>query len=109
QRLSPEMETVLYRVVQEALTNIARHSEATKCRVKLRRRESVVQGVIEDNGKGFDPQTVMLSDEKGRGLGLHGMKERIELVGGSLEFESHPGEGSTIFIEVPLKTEEGIW
>ncbi|MFA5802888.1 MAG: ATP-binding protein [Thermoleophilia bacterium] len=109
QRLSPEMETVLYRVVQEALTNIARHSEATKCRVTLRRRESVVQGVIEDNGKGFDPQSVMLSEEKGSGLGLHGMKERIELVGGSLEFESRSGEGSTIFIEVPLKTEEGIW
>ena len=109
QRLSPEMETVLYRVVQEALTNIARHSEATKCRVTLQRKESVVQGVIEDNGKGFEPQTVMLSDAKGSGLGLHGMKERIELVGGSLEFESRPGEGSTIFIEVPLKTEEGIW
>ena len=51
----------------------------------------------------------MMSDEKGRGLGLHGMKERIELVGGSLEFDSRPDEGTTIFIEVPLQTKEGIW
>ncbi|MBK5225132.1 MAG: sensor histidine kinase [Thermoleophilia bacterium] len=108
-RLTPELETVLYRVIQEALTNVARHSNATSCRVTLRRKEQTVQGVIEDNGQGFDSQTVMLSDEKGRGLGLHGMKERIELVGGSLEFDARPAKGTTIFIEVPLQSEEGIW
>jgi two-component system sensor histidine kinase UhpB len=108
-RLTPELETVLYRVIQEAPTNVARHSDATSCRVTLRRKEQVVQGVIEDNGKGFDSQTVMLSDEKGRGLGLHGMKERIELVGGSLEFDARPAKGTTIFIEVPLQSKEGIW
>lgn len=108
-RLTPELETVLYRVIQEALTNVARHSNATSCRVTLRRKEQTVQGVIEDNGQGFDSQMVMLSDEKGRGLGLHGMKERIELVGGSLEFDARPAKGTTIFIEVPLQSEEGIW
>ena len=108
-RLSPEMETVLYRVVQEALTNVARHSEAEHCRVTLRRKNHVIQGIIEDDGKGFDPGQVMLSEEKGRGLGLHGMKERIELVGGSLEFESRLEEGSTIFLEVPLQSEEVVW
>ncbi|MHB8159484.1 MAG: sensor histidine kinase [Thermoleophilia bacterium] len=108
-RLSPELETVLYRVIQEALTNVARHSNATSCRVTLRRKEQVVQGVIEDNGQGFDSQTAMLSDEKGRGLGLHGMKERIELVGGSLEFDARPARGTTIFIEAPLQSKEGIW
>jgi len=108
-RLTPELETVLYRVVQEALTNVARHSGATRCRVSLRRKESVIQGTIEDNGQGFDSQSVMMSDEKGRGLGLHGMKERIELVGGSLEFDSRPKDGTKIFIEVPLQTKEGIW
>lgn len=108
-RLTPELETVLYRVIQEALTNVARHSNATSCRVTLRRKEQVIQGVIEDNGQGFDSQTVMLSDEKGRGLGLHGMNERIELVGGSLEFDARPAKGTTIFIEVPLQSEEGIW
>ena len=108
-RLTPELETVLYRVIQEALTNVARHSNATSCRVTLRRKELVVQGVIEDNGQGFDSQKVMLSDEKGRGLGLHGMKERIELVGGSLEFAARPVKGTTIFIEAPLQSEEGVW
>lgn len=109
QRLTPELETVLYRVVQEALTNVARHSGATNCRVTLKRRERSINGVIEDDGTGFDSQGVMMSDEKGRGLGLHGMKERIELVGGSLEFDSRPNDGTSIFIEVPLKNEEGIW
>lgn len=109
QRLTPELETVLYRVVQEALTNVARHSGAANCRITLKRRERTINGVIEDDGKGFDSQTVMMSDEKGRGLGLHGMKERIELVGGSLEFDSRPNDGTSIFIEVPLKNEEGIW
>ncbi len=109
QRLTPELETVLYRVVQEALTNVARHSDATNCRVTLRRKENTIVGTIEDDGHGFDSHKVMMSDEKGRGLGLHGMKERIELVGGSLEFDSRQGEGTTIFIEVPLKTKEGIW
>jgi len=51
----------------------------------------------------------MLSNEKGRGLGLHGMKERIELVGGSLEFDSRPTDGTKIFIEVPLQSKEGVW
>lgn len=108
QRLSAEMETVLYRVVQEALTNIARHARAHKCQITLRRKENSVLGIIEDDGKGFDPQTVMMSDDHGRGLGLHGMKERIELVGGSLEFESRPEEGTTIMLEVPLQLKEGI-
>ncbi|MHB8858145.1 MAG: sensor histidine kinase [Thermoleophilia bacterium] len=109
QRLLPELETVLYRVVQEALTNVARHSEASQCMVTLRRKDNMIKGTIRDNGQGFDSQKVMMSDEKGRGLGLHGMKERIELVGGSLEFDSRPQDGTTIFIEVPLQSKEGIW
>lgn len=109
QRLLPELETVLYRVVQEALTNVARHSRASQCVVTLRRKDNLIKGTIQDNGSGFDFQRVMMSEEKGRGLGLHGMKERIELVGGSLEFDSRPREGTTIFIEVPLQTKEGIW
>ncbi|MBE0428297.1 MAG: sensor histidine kinase [Thermoleophilia bacterium] len=108
QRLSPEMETVLYRVVQEALTNVARHSGASECRVLLKHKGNGIEGSISDNGQGFDSQEVM--SEQGRGLGLHGMKERIELVGGSLGFDTRPGHGSTIFFEVPIDTnKEGIW
>lgn len=109
ERLPPELETVLYRVVQEALTNVARHSGADSCRVTLQRKANRIQGVISDNGRGFDSEAAMLS-EKGRGLGLHGMKERIELVGGSLEFDSQTGEGSTIHLEAPIDySKEGVW
>jgi two-component system sensor histidine kinase UhpB len=108
ERLSPEMETVLYRVVQEALTNVARHSGAGNCRVILQRKDAKLEGVISDDGRGFDSETVMMS-ENGSGLGLHGMKERIELVGGSLDFDSRPNEGATVYIEVPIETKEGVW
>ncbi|MHB1390049.1 MAG: sensor histidine kinase [Thermoleophilia bacterium] len=108
ERLSPEMETVLYRVVQEALTNVARHSAAANCRVSLQRRDGKIEAEITDDGKGFDSQTVMTSDHGG-GLGLHGMKERIELVGGSMWLESRPGEGSKISLEVPIQPKEGVW
>ncbi len=106
-RLQPELETVLYRVVQEALTNVARHAGASKCTVKLERAGGELRGQITDNGHGFDPEKVLLST-KSRGLGLHGMQERIELVGGSLRFESRPSKGSTIHLEVPTESKEGI-
>lgn len=105
-RFPPELETVLYRVIQEALTNVARHSGADSCRVTLEKRENRLIGFISDNGCGFDPRQVMRS-EKTRGLGLHGMKERIELVDGFLEFESHLNVGSIIHLEVPIESKEG--
>jgi two-component system sensor histidine kinase UhpB len=107
ERLSAELETVLYRVVQEALTNVARHSGARNCHVGLKRNGAKIEGFVSDDGQGFDSQVMM--SEQGRGLGLHGMKERIELVGGSLGFDSRPGEGATVFLEVPIETKEGIW
>lgn len=108
ERLPAELETVLYRVVQEALTNIARHSGADSCRVSLKRRDGRIYATISDNGHGFDPETMMMSD-KGQGLGLHGMKERIELVGGSLDVDSVSDQGATIQLEVPVVNKEGIW
>lgn len=107
ERLPAELETVLYRVVQEALTNVARHSGADRCSVTIERSDGVVRGEIADNGCGFDPQAVLRS-ERNSGLGLHGMKERIELVEGTLSFDSIPGGGSTVNLEVPLETREGI-
>jgi len=108
ERLSPELETVLYRVVQEALTNVARHSGADSCRVSLERRGETLHGIVADNGRGFNPQRLMATNDR-HGLGLHGMKERIELVGGSLKVDSCPQEGSTIHLEVPIESKEGIW
>jgi two-component system sensor histidine kinase UhpB len=99
-RLPHELEMVLYRVVQEALTNIARHSGASSCSVRLERQDSKIKGVISDNGCGFDVSAVMMSNES-EGLGLHGMEERTELVGGLIRFYSHPDMGTTVYLEVP--------
>ncbi len=96
-RLPAEIETALYRIVQEALVNVARHAEATTAGVILTRRDGSVMAIVEDNGIGCDPQLAM---RQGR-LGLLGMRERAEMLGGSLIVESSPGGGTTVFAEVP--------
>ena len=96
-RLSTEVETTLYRVVQEALTNIVKHAHAQNVSVSLARRESGVAAVIEDDGAGFDQRTV-----REEGIGLLGMRERLALIDGRLGIESRPGAGTTIVAEVPL-------
>lgn len=108
-RLPARLETVLYRVVQEALTNVARHSGAGGCRVVLERGKTLVRGSIIDNGRGFDPQLVLQSEDGCHGLGLHGMKERIELVNGRLNIESSPEAGSAVHLEVPIDVKGGDW
>ena len=97
ERADPTTETTLYRVVQEALTNVARHANATQVSVVLERNAGGVAAIIEDDGEGFDPEL----QDTGR-LGLLGMRERLALVGGSLEIESEPGFGTTIFARVPV-------
>jgi signal transduction histidine kinase len=96
-RLPNEVETTLYRIVQEALTNVVKHAEATRVSILLVRRESSATAVIEDNGRGFVPAT----DSTER-LGLDGMRERAELHDGRLTVESAPGAGTTLVVEVPL-------
>ncbi|MFN7948648.1 MAG: CheR family methyltransferase [Blastocatellia bacterium] len=95
-RLVPEAETALYRAAQEALNNIARHAQASQVGVLLESRDNHAVLIIEDNGIGFDPQ-----QPQERGLGLIGMRERAAIVGGTIEIESAPGRGTTIFIKVP--------
>jgi signal transduction histidine kinase len=97
-RLPEEVETALYRIVQEALTNVIKHANAKTVSVVLTRKGDRVAAVIEDDGRGFDPG--MGRDE---GLGLVGMRERIGLVDGRLSVESGPGRGTTIAVEVPLR------
>ncbi|MGA9750979.1 MAG: GAF domain-containing sensor histidine kinase [Acidobacteriota bacterium] len=97
ERLPDFTETALYRIVQEALTNSVRHSRAKCVSVLLKRREDRVVVVIEDDGVGFDP---VLALHCGR-LGLLGMRERAEMVGGSLVIESSQGKGTTVVAEVP--------
>jgi len=100
-RLTPQVETTLYRIVQEALTNVARHTEASQVSVLLEQRKGSVIAIIEDDGRGFDVEGALTSGQLKR-LGLHGMQERAHLVGGMLTLESTPGVGTTVFIEIPL-------
>jgi signal transduction histidine kinase len=101
-RLPAEIEVAVYRIVQEALTNIAKYAEANNVSVVLRYRNSSLVTVIEDDGKGFDVSEVMALED-GKRLGLFGMHERASLIGGNLTIESQPGSGTTVFLEVPLK------
>ncbi len=96
-RLRSEIETTLYRVVQEALTNIVKHANAHNISVSIARRTSTVAAVIEDDGAGFDPRAV-----REESVGLLGMRERLSFVDGRLEIESRLGAGTTIVAEVPL-------
>ena len=106
QRLPPEIETTLYRITQEALTNVARHADANQVSVLLQRRRGTIILVIEDDGEGFDVAQVMASPEKQDRLGLYGVEERASLVGGKMIVESSPNTGTTITVEIPL---EGAW
>ncbi|HEU5065342.1 MAG TPA: GAF domain-containing sensor histidine kinase [Gaiellaceae bacterium] len=97
ERLPPDVETTLYRITQEALTNVVKHARAKRVSIVLTRRDGSVTAVIEDDGRGFGERQ---TDEDG--LGLLGMSERIALVDGRLNVESSPGSGTTLSIEVPV-------
>ena len=96
-RLPSDVETALYRIVQEALTNIVKHAQANSVSIVLARSGRAITAVIEDDGGGFTPEG------SSNGLGLLGMGERLALLGGKLKLESSPGAGTTIVAEVPLR------
>jgi len=98
-RLPPAVETALYRIIQETLTNAARHARPTRVGVIVERRAGHVIAVIEDDGVGFDPEVAL---HRGR-LGLVGMRERAEALGGSLKIESGLGTGTTVFVQIPVE------
>jgi PAS domain S-box-containing protein len=98
ERLPADTETTLYRIAQEALTNVAKHANASNVEVMLERRGSNVLLVVEDDGKGFTPDR----EGSGQGFGLLGMRERAALVGAALEIESTPGTGTTIFVRMTV-------
>mgnify|MGYP001038461384 FL=1 len=102
--LTPEAELVIYRVVQEALSNVVRHSHASTARVTLERVADAVQATIEDDGIGFDVDEALR--DGGQGLGLFGMRERAAYVGGHVDIESRPGAGTRVRITVPLAEEK---
>ncbi len=98
-RMPTEIETAVYRIIQEALTNISRHAGASTVSVLIERRQNRILVVIEDNGKGFD-----LNGKMGNGhLGLVGMRERAELLDGKLTIESSSDTGTSIYVDIPLE------
>jgi PAS domain S-box-containing protein len=96
-RLATEIETTLYRIAQEALNNIAKHARAGHVEIILERRADQVSLIVEDDGVGFDLAGM---DRDRRGFGLLGMQERAALVGATLQIESAPGDGTTIFVRM---------
>jgi len=97
ERLPSDVETTLYRITQEALTNVVKHANAERVSIVLTRRDGTISAVIEDDGRGFEE-----GSGSGNGLGLLGMRERVALVDGRLSIESSPGSGTTLSIEVPV-------
>jgi two-component system CheB/CheR fusion protein len=105
ERLSPETETNLYRIMQEALNNTMKYAQASRVDVLLERRDNQVVLIVEDDGAGFNPKEE-IGGEDHKGMGLIGMRERAALVGGTLQIESKPKKGTTIFVRVPAQFSE---
>ncbi len=102
EQLNSARRTVLYRVAQEALVNVIQHAQASRVTVNIRKSRNAIQMKINDNGKSFQVDHVLLAKKNGR-LGLVGMRERVEMVGGIFSVESARGEGTTIQAQVPFK------
>ena len=101
--LSDEGKLALYRIVQESLSNVVRHSGADRARITVRAEEGRVRALVEDEGRGFSQARVT---EDGGGLGLVGMQERAVMLGGQVKVESKPGEGTRVKIELPATAVE---
>lgn len=101
-KISNIQETALYRITQEALNNITKHSAASEFSVRVFQDDGRIRLVISDNGRGFDPDIIRLKGN-GKNMGLISMRERAEAIGGRLEIETSPGEGTFIIIEIPVQ------
>jgi len=99
--ISPEVQTVLYRVVQEALNNAGKHSAATEVHVKLSEIQNRFRLEVFDNGLGFDPHEVLSDTQSLAGYGIHSMRERVEICNGNFEIRSAPGRGTAIHVSIP--------
>ena len=106
-RLPVLIETALYRVVQEALTNVLKHSAAQRVSVVLQRSPGQMSAVVEDDGRGFDADRAPAASAAERRLGLLGMRERVALIGGTLTVESGVGRGTTVIARIPLSAGDG--
>ncbi|MCM3876599.1 MAG: HAMP domain-containing protein [Thermoanaerobaculia bacterium] len=107
-RVPQDVATAVFRIVQEALLNVARHAGAEDVLVQIAAGEKALLIEIEDDGRGFDPGSVVQPSETGRGLGLLGMRERVEILGGKMSLDSAPGEGTHLAFEIPIPPEVRI-
>jgi len=101
EQVNGDKRTVLYRVAQEALTNVARHAQASRAEVKIQKLDGAISMKIKDNGKGFRGARV-LQAKKNKRLGLLGMRERLDMVGGKFSVTSAPGKGTTVVAHIPM-------
>jgi two-component system, NarL family, sensor kinase len=102
-RLTADLETLVFRVTQEALTNVIRHSAASEVQVRLMRVGNLLRLQVSDDGRGFDPADLNNPDKSGDSIGVRGMRDRAELFGGKLELKSAPGQGTRVTLIVPLE------
>jgi signal transduction histidine kinase len=105
-RSPPEVEIALFRIAQEAIANIARHAHAESVYISLEFKEKSIAVQIEDDGIGFDHSQGFSAGAGGKGVGLLGMKERAELLGGTLVIDTRPGGGTRVSVEVPVNFKE---
>jgi two-component system sensor histidine kinase UhpB len=107
EKLSPQIETAFYRIVQEALNNIAKHAQADRVEISLVKRDSRIYASIQDNGKGFDLGRVLPPESPERGFGIVGIQERVSLLGGQMDIQTKPGFGTLIHFEIPYENVRG--
>jgi signal transduction histidine kinase len=103
-RLPTDIESHLYRIVQEALNNVSKHAGAQHVSVLIERHQDQVMLIVEDDGQGFDPEEVR-SRTHSSAMGVAGIQERAATMGGLVQYESTPGKGTTLFVRVPLRAE----
>jgi two-component system sensor histidine kinase DegS len=104
-RLPPHVEVAAFRIVQELLNNIRDHAQATQARVTVEIEDDGVRAVVDDNGAGFNVEEALAAARQQRTVGLSTMQERVEMLGGTLEIDSKPGQGTHVTIAIPI-TEE---
>jgi signal transduction histidine kinase len=108
ERLPADLELILYRIAQEALTNVVKHSQATRASIEVDRRPREISVTVTDDGIGIDPSVEPVRDERGLGLGIFGMVERTTLVGGCLRVTHVEPRGTSVVAVVPLALAERI-
>ncbi|MDX1616938.1 MAG: GAF domain-containing sensor histidine kinase, partial [Candidatus Promineifilaceae bacterium] len=101
-RLPQRVETTVYRVIQEALTNVVRHAGAERVTIDLARRDGWLTGTIRDDGCGFNPTALQASGDRAMRVGLLGMRERVRSLRGTVDIQSEPGDGTTVQLKIPL-------